>query len=406
MQASDAKLNGKARLKAITVLRSHLFVTRSNSEEQKRHIEHYKGEVDKMVLERGQLIAELKTLQLQGAHAVSRTKAKLLRVSQEQKTKAISIAKDALWRVRKFISCSDEEEWCAAFVLKRMGLPNMEEESDDHWSWVATYKKVIKKKLFERRNYVTSEMKKACSVDFLDKGLKIPTLAMILKCATRTIDPDNAEEMKVLMWYWETLLPKMVGKSNWGDDKMYYSTVSLARTDEIKPKRLITYASEAMICAIWDNNYEKWPKLHVWALKEENKDSVQPNWNGKYTVTDGGQNEWGGWKPEGLEAYNSYVKQVKAGRQSQNCPQLEKITLQQLRLRAGIDQPNHQQTLTRKRMQQRHAKLNSQKPLPDRASRLVRTDLGDDEDDEVTDYEPSGSDDDEEDSHIRKKHTI
>ena len=178
-----------------------------------------------------------------------------------------------------------------------------------------TYKTVIKKKLFERRNYVTSEMKKACSKEFLDKNLKIPTLAMIIKCATRAIDPERPEEMKVFMWYWETLLTKMVGKSNWGDNKMYYSTVSGARIDdETKPKRAITFSSEAMICAIWDNNYDKWPKLHVWAAKQENRGCVQPNWNGKYTVTDGGQNEWGGWKPEGLEAYNSYVKQVKAGR--------------------------------------------------------------------------------------------
>ena len=160
MKGSDQKLNQKARLSALTHLRERVFVLRSNSEEQKRLIEQYKVQLDKTLREKAGMIAELKTLRLQMSHTVSRSKAKLLRVSQEQKSKAIAITKDALWRVRKFISCSDEEEWCAAFVLKRMNLPNMEPDGDNHWNWVETYKKVIKKKLFERRNYVTSEMKK------------------------------------------------------------------------------------------------------------------------------------------------------------------------------------------------------------------------------------------------------
>ncbi|KAL3939463.1 MAG: hypothetical protein SGARI_001365, partial [Bacillariaceae sp.] len=189
----------------------------------------------------------------------------------------------------------------------------MDKGTEAYWSWIETYKKQIKKSLFERRNYVTAELKKVAFDDFLDHQKTPPSLAVIVKCATRNIDPDIEEEMQAFLWYWETIVPKMVGVSNWGKEKCYYATLSKARTNAIKPTKVVTYSSEAMICAIWDNNIEKWPRLHAWTKKKENEGKLTPNWNGKYTTTDGGQSEWGGWSPEGLEAFNNYTLQVRAG---------------------------------------------------------------------------------------------
>ena len=382
MKVNDDKLPQDRMRNMVTVLRSKLFISRMNLRLSKAEIVDLQAELDKMKEREAILLSDRKALQDQRVQDVTRSNAALLRMCNDQRKKARSIAKEELWRLRKFISCDKELDWCADYVLKRMGLEGYEKDSEAYWSWIETYKKTIKKGLFERRNYVTSELKKVV-FEVLKLGKTPPTLATIVKCATRNIDPENKEDMENFMWYWETILPKMVGKSNWGDKNCYYSTISKAKTNEIKPKMVITFSSEAMICAIWDNNIDKWPELYDWTKLPENSGKDQPNWNGKYTSSDGGQSEWGGWSTDGLEAFNDYAKQIKAGRQSVRCLKLEEHTLQKLRERVGIVSSNHNATTKRKKAMQRRAKLNSKKPLPPlKEDRIVMTAVHDDEEED------------------------
>lgn len=388
----DLKKNSGSRLTALTNTRRQLFVAQAKQEiaehTNKKLIAELKDmrNREKLLLTNEEkILAELEKLKAQKLVKTSRAKAKLLRMCKEHKEKAESIAKEALWRCTKFISCPDEEDQAAYFVLKRMGLGQVLKDETQTASWIETYKTPIKKAVFSRRNYVTSELKnKVAFKHFLNKGRPLLSLANIIKCATRKIDPNDDDEMGMFMFYWTEILPKMVGSANWGKETKYYTTISKAKTKEDKPKRLITYSHEAMICVIWENNEKKWPELHEWKSKPENKGKDMPNMNGKYTITDGGQNEWGGWKAEGVEAYLAYGEEIKAGRKNPNCSQLEEITLQTLRISVGIDCVDHDTQMRRNRAKKRR-KTNSEEPVDEPhqpIQRVVRSALNESDDED------------------------
>ena len=379
----DKKANTQTKLATLQKLRRSNTIRGYNIKVLQQGVDDLKAENAILIKRESQLLADLADLRRQAVVTTFKSKAKLLRVCQEQKKKVEEFTRDHLWRICKFISCPDEEEIAAKKVLERLDLVDMKDD-DKVWSWVETYKTIIKKALFARRNYVTSELKKLAFKHFCSQGKPLPTVALITKCATRGIDPTVSEELEFFLFYWEEILPKMVGSSNWDKEKKYYVTISKAKTTEPKPKKLITPSSEAMIVAIWDNNYAKWPKLFKWSQQPENKEKILPNWNGKYTITDGGQNEWGGWKPEGLDAFNTYVNQVKAGRKDiVKCNNLEKLALQQLRLRVGIDQPDHDAQKRKNRALSRRKK-NSDHPImaPVHETKVVKTTMDDDDEEE------------------------
>lgn len=341
--ANDKKLNVQARLNELTKVRKTNYISESNLARVTRKLIRVQRAYDSSILREQGLKAELEISDQKNAVTIARSKAQLLRLCGEQLEKAIEIAKNHLWRTRKFISCDEEEMAAADFVrvhMKFKGQTTMEK----NLSWIETYKRPIKKALFARRNYVTSELKKLVSKHFLNKGLPMPTLAQILSCATRTIDVKSPEQMEMFMFYWETILPKMVGSKTWDRPQKYYTTITKAKVDDDSPskgKGIITSTSEAMVVLIWENNAVRWPALHAWSAKDENRKKTQPAMNGVYTFTDGGQNEWGGWRGEGLEAFNTYTEQIKLARKTHYCAQLERMTLKKLRIRAGIDQPDH-----------------------------------------------------------------
>ena len=395
----DGKMNSDRRLKKLTEVRKEMFILRSNNNDLQVECDDNKKKVLMLVKRNEKLKDELEELKKKGLVSASRAKVKLLRMCTDQRDKARAISHEQLWRICKFISCAEEEDTAAEYVLGYMKVPHVKKNEETKWSWVETYKKLIKKALFQRRNYVTAELKKAASKYFLDKGKTMPPVSMILKCATRSIDMANKEEMDFFLWYWEQVLPRMVGKANWSTEVKYYTTISGAKTSEDEPKRLVTFSSEAMIVLIWENNMVRWPTLHEWSAKPENKGLTQPNMNGIHTVTDQGQNEWGGWSPEGLDNYNKYCKQVKAGRKSPNALQLEKVALQQLRIKNDIDQPTHEQQIKVNR-QRRRRKKNADKgqTIPDiPTKRVVKTmvSLDDDSSDDEQDGKNNEDDDDD-----------
>ena len=402
--ANDKKLNVQARVTELTKVRKVNYILDTKlSRVQRQLIRIQKGFDSSRLREQG-LQGELDIANQKNALTVARSKAKLLRLCSEQLDKAVDISKNHLWRTRKFISCDEEEMAAADFVrvhMKFQGKATMEQKL----SWIETYKRPIKKAFFARRNYVTSELKKLVSKHFLDKGLPMPTLAQILACATRTIDVKVPEQMDMFMFYWETILPKMVGSKSWDRAQKYYTTITKAKVDDDSPsdgKGIITSTSEAMVVLIWENNAVRWPALHAWSAREENRKKTQPAMNGVYTFTDGGQNEWGGWKDKGLEAFNTYTGQVKLARKSTYSTQLERMTLKRLRIRAGIDQPDHDTHQRIVRAKKRRKKTNGEEPKEEESSlhnRVVKTTADSDAEEEVKAQVDGGAevfDDDEE----------
>ena len=374
--AKDKKIPKDKRLHVINLCRREIYILRHNMEEYKQHCAQLKKDKVQWESEKAQLLEEKNVTK-------SRSKAQLLRMVREVRQQAQEKAKNELWSKRKFISCPDEEVDAANFVLNLLDLPQHKTDQAAIDSWIETYRKPVKRALFVQRNYVTSELKKIAWHCF-ENNLELPKTDVILKCATRAIVSDA--DMKDFKWYWEVVLPKMVGASEWGKNVRYYNTISRAIAQDSSPRRkLISVSDEAMIVIIWDNCYDRWHKLWTWSLKTENKGKNQPNWNGKYTVTDQGQSEWGGWLPDGLQAYNQTCKKIKAARKDPKTKQLEKTCLQQLRAQFNITCENEeaQKKLdkARKRREKKGLPTDTVANAP-AMQKIVRTCMDDDSDEE------------------------
>ena len=134
----------------------------------------------------------------------------------------------------------------------------------------------------------------------------------------------------------------MVGATEWGPTVRYYTTICAARLqNDEKDRKLVTASHEGMILAIWDNNFEKWHDLYAWSVLPENAKKKQRNTGGKYTSTTRGQRQFGGWEPNGIEAFNLFCEEATSGRKGPNRKHLENTTLNLLRIKYNIDQPDH-----------------------------------------------------------------
>ena len=342
-QNKDKKIKTCDRLKAIAKCRKMIYMLKSKA----TLVPILRAQNDAMEKQIVKMKGEIAELEESANTKLSRSQAKLMRVSEDMLVKINEVVKDKLWRICKFVSCPAEEEKAAQMVLDWLKVPETEGTQAEIDSWIETYKKPVKKALYACRNYLVSEMKKS-AFKVLKEGNKLPTSEEIRRCATRNIpvlptdgsDPDEETLYlrKLFKWYWEELLPRVVGATEWGKSVKYYTTIQKAK--RVSDKRaLIPVSHEAMLVLVWENNYEKWPVLYEHTMKK--KDQKQPVINGKYTVTDGGQNEWGGWLPSGLTAYNKYKKEVKAARKNPKSLALEKQFLKLLREEQGIIDPNH-----------------------------------------------------------------
>jgi hypothetical protein len=366
--ANDTKLNKDKRSESLKRLRRAHLILRFKAQ----HLVKYKKEVNN-------LKAQLEVMQQTANARISKGKAKLLRENEDEKQKIDKLVVTELWRTCKFINCKDDEDNASEFLYKLIyGDQNL--NMDAMYSWIETYKTHIKKALYAKRNYATSQLKLA-AFQLFDKNKPFPTVAMVLKCVNRTIDVNNEEEMVVFQWYWEVLLPKMVGAAEWGSTVRYYNTISAARLpDDARKRKLVTSSHEGMILAIWDNNFEKWQYLFEQAAQEENKGKKQKNEGGKYTSTKKGQRQFGGWEPHGIEAFNRYCEEASAGRRNPNRKLLEKTTLELLRKRYNIDQLDHDTQTRVNRNRKRKGLAPNAVPVVEPMVRIVRTRMLEDED--------------------------
>lgn len=309
-----------------------------------------------------------------------------LKINQEILKSCIAIAKTKLWRKQKFISDAQEEVKSAAFVLSKVDMLKLQMEKPDvKSSLIKTYKTEIKKTLFGQKNYVASEIKKLV-MKMLKDGETLPLASDIEKCATRKI---NEQDEKLFEWYWDKLLPKMVGAKEWDTSVRYYTTISSARDPEDKKVRLITESDEAMLVLLWDNAYDRWLEEWEWRKDAANAALSVPKWPGKYSVSNKGQTKWGGWKPEGYGAYNRYFEAAKAARKTDNCKQVEKKCLERLRTNNNITQDTAElqdyETRRLKRAAAKGTTLDIGLPIPDRKQNIkpVTCFYSSDEDDET-----------------------
>jgi hypothetical protein len=124
----------------------------------------------------------------------------------------------------------------------------------------------------------------------LHEGKTLSSVADILKCVNCTTNTESKEEMVCFKYYWERLLAKFMGSSDWGPSVFYYNTITGAKMKNDATKGLNTCSHEAILLAILcDKTLEKWQELYNWSQVPENRGTTQPNRGGKYTSTNKGQ---------------------------------------------------------------------------------------------------------------------
>ena len=148
----------------------------------------------------------------------------LLPVNKELTALIETKTKNILWGMVKFIQGPKEEMVAAKLLVKYADkLPEVHTASKAARSALAnTYKGTIRKAIFQRRNYVAAEHKKAMLKRYKEKG-SMPTVAQLIKCLQRDI--TNEDDFEVFEFYWDELLPKQVGSLVWSKEIRYYRTL-------------------------------------------------------------------------------------------------------------------------------------------------------------------------------------
>ena len=278
-----------------------------------------------------------------------------LPITKELKELIESQTKTILWGMVKFIQSPEEEMMAAKMLIKCAdGLPDDSVATkEDREALANTYKGYIRKAIFQRRNYVAAEHKKVMVKRFMEKG-SMPTVHQLLKCLRRQISSDK--DYEILEFYWEELLPKQVGSCVWSKEVRNYTTICDAIRKDVTHKKLpmITPEDEAFTVLVIENSLERWltevnEKNGV--QQQERKKRPASYYNGLFTLTDSGQNEWGGWTEEGLTLFNKYVDMNRAARKEKTTPDVERACLARLKKKYKIVCHDHktQTDLNKKR---------------------------------------------------------
>jgi hypothetical protein len=365
----DAKLGVEKRLPLIDRLRKNLAiakwkraqdnVTMLSMQERLEELESGKGNGNNVKMLKMQ--ERIKELELEKTKRMSRSQAQKMRVCAEIQTKVEQVTKSILWRTTKFMTCPEDLANAVDKVIVAGGFcDGMSATMRD--SFAVTYAQIVKKALNSQRNYLTQELKKIAFKVFLDKGLELPKPDVILSCAIRQVPDANKPKFKL---YWTQVLRTLVDAKIWSKDVFYYTTPLAARMDpnDAKSKKLFAVSHEAMLCVVWDNNWKKWQDQYAFAQNPDNKGKSQPNLPGKWTRSDTGQAEWGGWSTDGLKAFNHYKKTIREGREGRmdEIRAYESKILGELRRDVGIEADSHEAQLRLNRAKKR--RTNAEKPV-------------------------------------------
>jgi hypothetical protein len=383
-RAKDKKIPKEKRLEVIADCRKTIYVLKMDLANNHVDVKAMK----KMQKE----IAQLKKNSVQN-DMLAQKQAVVMKVNEEILKQIDDAVKNKLYKIVKFINCTETECKAAVIVLDHIKLPQMSESPEARASAIKAYKRPIKQKLFLRKGYVNAEMKKL-AFKMLKKNVELPSYESVLKCANRTIDVDDEDEMNLFMWYWEDLLPKMVGAKEWDGSVCYYTTISSAKMADQPKDALVTVSDEAMTALMWENCLERYKACYAFTKNTANAGKKQPNLPGKYTVLDKGQAKWGGWTNEGVQQFNKYFLEVKAGRKSANCAPLEAKCLEMLRKKYNIVCPTPEEQEKYNRSIKRAAKKGAtlevgavSVPMPPLGGRTVQALIDDGDSESASDEE-------------------
>ena len=238
--------------------------------------------------------------------------------------------KNILWGMVKFVQNHEDEHQAALLLVKYAKIEK--HHLNDEAVFINSYKRTVRKAIFQRRNYVAAEHKKVLVTRFKACRSSMPTLEQLLKCLRRDITTD--EDKEIFEFYWDQLLPKQVGSLHWSREVRYYETICRAMRRDVPKLPLITSQDEAFTVLVIQNSLSRWTV----ELLENKKGKKR---GGEFTSTQVGQNEWGGWSQEGLDLFHSYVEMNIEARKDGKTRAVEKACLQRLKVKNQISCKDH-----------------------------------------------------------------
>lgn len=249
----------------------------------------------------------------------------------------INTCKTVVWGVVKFIQSPKDLYNCCKLVIAWGIIPqNLIDTKDKKQTFIEEHSEIIKKALFEKRSYVSSEEKKYY-VKCWDDNKPTLTVEDLIMCLQRKIVSEK--DMAKFQLYWVDYLSKVVGASEWNANVKYYHRICDAKSKQCKKKELplVNPEDEAFLVLSVENHLQRWRAEYDRKKAGIPVDPEAKNiHDGQFTSTGSGQNQYGGWNAEGLRKYKVYLDMNLAARALPNCSTLEDDCLSKLRDKLGI----------------------------------------------------------------------
>ena len=132
-------------------------------------------------------------------------------------------------------------------------------------------------------------------------------------------------KVKLLVWWWDSYLPMVVGVDCWGPNtRLYKLPIDTFDDENGKTKVFVTKAGEAFGLIQFENSRERWIKIFQW--KDANPTLKNPpQYSSKKSETLPFKAKWSdhthgqgtGWDPAAYEVYNERLRMVIAFREQE-----------------------------------------------------------------------------------------
>ena len=141
------------------------------------------------------------------------------------------------------------------------------------------------------------------------------------------VGPSHAgyeKQQKLLIWYFDMHLAKLVGEERWGVEHRYYLLAVSTTKEEVygKKRTLVTAQSEAWGLMMLENCHDKWEAF--WAAKTKDVSFVVPRHNKDPATHVHHKRKWSnpfagqkkGWEDEVFTVLDNHSEEIKAFRKA------------------------------------------------------------------------------------------
>ena len=300
-------------------------------------------------------------------------------ISDEMKSSIVTVLKRCVFKKVKFVTNTEQVDEYVGEIIDHLNMPTMNDPDDEiHQNnrlvFRTTYSDECLKSLNNLRSYVQSTMKEKADAWMDKNGGKLPDLKDIKDCAGRRLDLTNRANDPTVLFYFDVMMPKFTGSSKFFAPAVrYFQEVSKAKTDPNCEYVDITVETEAFGLLVLDNCYDKWVEFkrlydsperndRKIIIKQESKHGksideteyfvldaeANPKLKTKYSITNVGQDKFGGWSEEGLKKYVNYRKVLYNLRKNDKAKEYEAKVLQIMRVANKIKGNNWQEHMASK----------------------------------------------------------